>query len=400
MANRFALLTWSPASHRDIAGRTLAERQLAFALATGCTTILLRTEAADPRTADAAQEAAVDAGSVVAGWTILQHQAEKAGAKLRRLEEVSSLLAAVGFSDTLLVIAPTLVPLVREWPGDADAGAPASAAILTVGEEDARRAGFERIDAESHWAGAMLVPGRAVAVLDELPEDVEPVSALLRIACARKLPRQPVPPACIAAGLWSDSGAPGATERLERQLTEEAGRQLALPSEQALLAAPVERLRMWAVPALVGVSAVASVAMSVMWSPLGGLAAAAVSALGAAALRVRRAKRNAAFLMAGLADRSAGPLALAVDALLALGGAVALADDHGWTVALFVMTVLLVATRIAASGLGLRWLEDRVILAVILLAAAFVPGALAPAVMAIAVAVLVWHWRAARAPRG
>ncbi|NVD43875.1 hypothetical protein [Qipengyuania atrilutea] len=58
--------------------------------------------------------------------------------------------------------------------------------------EDEQWQAMERIDAERRWAGTMLLPGRCAEELARLPEDVDIVSALLRIGLQRHVRIKPV----------------------------------------------------------------------------------------------------------------------------------------------------------------------------------------------------------------
>ena len=57
---------------------------------------------------------------------------------------------------------------------------------------DTRWQAMERIDAERRWAGVMLLPGRCGEELSRLPEDVDVVSALLRIGLQRHVSIKPI----------------------------------------------------------------------------------------------------------------------------------------------------------------------------------------------------------------
>ena len=58
--------------------------------------------------------------------------------------------------------------------------------------DDAQWQAMERIDAERRWAGVMLLPGRCGEELSRLPEDVDVVSALLRIGLQRHVSIKPI----------------------------------------------------------------------------------------------------------------------------------------------------------------------------------------------------------------
>jgi hypothetical protein len=63
-------------------------------------------------------------------------------------------------------------------------------------------AGFERIDINHAWAGALRMPGRVVAGLGDLPPEWNPVAALLRLATQARLPLRAVPQGLLDSGRW------------------------------------------------------------------------------------------------------------------------------------------------------------------------------------------------------
>lgn len=163
-----------------IAGRSLARHQLDFALALGCEKIVLLGHGAG-------EEAIA-----------LRHAAEASGAQVQIVRVVRDLPAAVRGDDNLLVLAHGLLPesqvafgLLAESPG-----------LLILPAEAGWSAGFERLDLTAAWGGAMVVPGRLAAGLDQLPDDAEPVAGLLRIARQAGVPERPLPERELAEGRW------------------------------------------------------------------------------------------------------------------------------------------------------------------------------------------------------
>jgi len=163
-----------------LAGRSIARHQTEFALALGCEKVVLF---GDGSTADA---------------TALRHAAEKAGAQVQVVPGVRYLPATVRGDDQLLVIAHGLLPESHEAFERLQEGP----CVLVLPAEAGWSAGFERLDMAEAWGGAMIIPGRLVAALDELPEDTEPVAALLRIARQAGVPEQPLPERELAEGRW------------------------------------------------------------------------------------------------------------------------------------------------------------------------------------------------------
>jgi hypothetical protein len=163
-----------------LAGRTIARQQTDFALALGCEKIVLF---GDGTSAEAIG---------------LRHAAEKARAQVQVIPGVRYLPATVRGDDQLLVLAQGLLPDSREAFERLREGQ----CLLVLPAEAGWSAGFERLDLAAAWGGAMVIPGRLVAGLDELPEDAEPVAGLLRIARQAGVPEQPLPERELAEGRW------------------------------------------------------------------------------------------------------------------------------------------------------------------------------------------------------
>jgi hypothetical protein len=182
---RIALITVGEAAAEAagpglLAGRTLARHQLEFAFALGCEKVVLFGHGAS--------------GEAIA----LRHAAEAAGAQVQVVRGVRDLPAAVRGDDHLLVLAHGLLPesqlaFDRLKQGDG---------VLVLPAEAGWSAGFERLDLAAAWGGAMVLPGRLVAGLDQLPEDAEPAAGLLRIARQAGMPEQPLPERELAEGRW------------------------------------------------------------------------------------------------------------------------------------------------------------------------------------------------------
>jgi hypothetical protein len=163
-----------------LAGRSVARHQIDFALALGCKKIILFGHGAAPEA------------------FALRHAAEATGAQVQVVRGVRDLPATVRGDDSLLVLAHGLLPdsrrafeLLSERHG-----------ILVLPAEAGWSAGFERLDLTSAWGGAMLVPGRLVASLDQLPEDAEPIAGLLRIGRQAGMPEIALPESELAEGRW------------------------------------------------------------------------------------------------------------------------------------------------------------------------------------------------------
>jgi hypothetical protein len=164
-----------------IAGKPLAGRQAAFALAAGAERIVA--------VGDGAGAPAI----------ALRHAVERAGASFQAIRDCRGLLGAVRSDDELLVLAPGLLPeaapaidLLRRAP-----------AILVLPANTGAAAGFERIDLQRAWAGALVLPGALVDKLAGLPAETEPAAALLRVALQAGAREIALDEALLADGTWT-----------------------------------------------------------------------------------------------------------------------------------------------------------------------------------------------------
>jgi hypothetical protein len=163
-----------------LAGRSIARHQTEFALALGCEKVVLF---GDGSSAEA---------------SALRHAAERADAQVQVVSGVRYLPAAVRGDDQLLVLAHGLLPESQEAFERLQEGP----CLLVLPAHAGWSAGFERLDLAEAWGGAMIIPGRLVAGLDELPDDAEPVAALLRIARQAGVVEQPLAERELAEGRW------------------------------------------------------------------------------------------------------------------------------------------------------------------------------------------------------
>jgi hypothetical protein len=163
-----------------LAGRSIARHQIDFGLALGCEKVILFGDGSSPEAIG------------------LRHAAERAGAQVQVVSGVRALPASVRGDDQLLVLAHGLLPESR----NAFERLQESPCLLVLPAEAGWSAGFERLDMAAAWGGAMMIPGRLVAALDELPEDAEPVAGLLRIARQAGVPEQALSERELAEGRW------------------------------------------------------------------------------------------------------------------------------------------------------------------------------------------------------
>nr|WP_166176395.1 hypothetical protein [Altererythrobacter segetis] len=182
-----------PAQTGTLAGRSLVRHQLDFVLAQGCEKVILHGHGASK---DAIE---------------LRHAAEAAGAQFQVVRGVRDLPAAVRGDDQLLVLAQGLLPESAQAFEQLKEGY----GVLVLPAEPGWSAGFERLDLAAAWGGAMVLPGRLVAGLDPLPEDAEPIAALLRIARQAGVPERPLAERELAEGRWQIVRTPEAARANE-----------------------------------------------------------------------------------------------------------------------------------------------------------------------------------------
>jgi hypothetical protein len=164
-----------------LAGKTLARRQLDFALALGCESVIALGDGAAPEA------------------IALRHAAEAAGARFQAIRDSHGLLGAVRADDELLALAPGLLPEAADALELLSKGK----VVLVLPAAAGTAAGFERIDLDRAWAGALMVGGAHVERLSDLPADIEPASALVRIALQAHLKERRLPDNLIADGSWT-----------------------------------------------------------------------------------------------------------------------------------------------------------------------------------------------------
>ncbi len=164
----------------EFAGRSIALRQLDLALALGCERIVCL--------ADHLHQPLLP----------LQHRCEAAGARFHVVTGPRPLVGLLRATDELLVLAEGLLPLessVFELLSK-------HSGVLVLPAETGIPAGFERVDLNHAWAGALSMPGRLVERLAELPPDCDVIGSLLRIALQSRVPEIPLPDAVLAEGRW------------------------------------------------------------------------------------------------------------------------------------------------------------------------------------------------------
>ena len=166
-------------------GKTIAQRQIELVLALGCERVVCLADNLGP--------------ALIA----LQHQVEAAGAKFHVISVPRALCGLVYATDELIVLGDGLLPLAEEARAILSKGN----SVVILPSETGISAGFERIDMNYAWAGALAMPGKLVERLNELPQDCDGVASLLRIALQSKVPERSLPETVLGEGRWAVLGS-------------------------------------------------------------------------------------------------------------------------------------------------------------------------------------------------
>lgn len=363
-----------PRAFLQVAGRTVLDWQAQVALELGCERIVCLTQTISPQ--------------VIA----LQHRVERAGHRFHTIRDRLGLAALVTAADDVLVLADGLLPLDRE----AVRGLAERRGILTLPAEQAVPAGFERIDRDRAWAGAMRCGGAEVEKLAELAEDVDLLSALMRIAIQTGRPLIAVGNPALAPDSWLILDNVAAARATGRRMVAQRTR----PSPwSAPGRALVDRLLLLRGESLIGHPRTAQASLALLVT---GLVLALVSAgagwIGTALVLValagaaaRTGEVVAGFRASGeqVPYRGGEAARAAIDAALVAVAALS-ASASLWTSRVYPMLLLVGLVRLAAlmrSGPAGALADDRIAL-ILLLAGAAAAGWLEPALQFLTLAVL------------
>jgi len=332
-----------------IAGKSIAQRQLLFARECGCTMVIAH------------------GGGASADALALREAVERSGMRYQAISNTHALAGAIAADDSLLVMQPALLPEARQA---LDLLRAEGDRMLVTSAGPGAAAGFERIDLDRAWGGAMTLPGRWLERLTSLPEDAAPHAALLRIALQNRLPEARLADATLDDGRWMLVGnAETAQWRETGWLRDQLGDPAPGAVSRSMARFAVARAgswlleRKWARPAVLGLSTLV----------LGGSVAAAVyeqpiAAFGLAALSVPLLESFLALSRLAVAPfgriRRLPWLRRAVDvALLVIG---VLAIDSLWYRAAFPPFVLVAALLLldrSAARVLIEPLRDRALIA-------------------------------------
>lgn len=154
-----------------VGGLTIARQQVALALQLGCERVVCITPGPSPDLAE------------------LQQLIEAGGAQFYLVTQARALVGLVSAVDEVIVIADGLFATTSSLAELLEEGQ----SVLVQPIEQGLAAGFERIDLNHAFGGAMRLPGRIVERMAELPVDCDATSALLRIALQAGVRQKPIP---------------------------------------------------------------------------------------------------------------------------------------------------------------------------------------------------------------
>lgn len=363
-----------------IGGRSVLRHQIGFALSLGCKRIIVSAEGIS--------------GELVA----LQHVVESGGAQFHVVATARALVPLLQPEDDVFVLGDGLLAM----PGALRELLEAGPVVLTLPVEVALPLGFERIDINNAFAGAMRFPGRVAAALADLPPEWNTQSAVLRLAVQARIAERGVPSSLVDEGQWTivrnEEAAHQAERRWLRLHTNNAEGRAGSPGE-AVARVIVQRfgpamLHAGTRPALVGLAAglvgllggglgwLESFAAGFFLLGLGWLVERVASLLG-------QVERDS-LLATGLARRSIEIFHVLIDA-----GFVVLATWRSelpsapWGLRAFAPILLICALRLLPVALPsnhwFRWLEDRLFIGLVLsLTSIFLPFDVTIAVVVVA----------------
>jgi hypothetical protein len=176
-----------------LAGHSLAWHQLQTAIALACERVVCL-----------ADRPGTDLAAV-------QREAERRGVTFHAVSHHRALSGLVRAADTLLVLAPGVLP-DRDWLAQTFGG---RAGVAVLPAEGAVEQGFERIDRDRAWAGVLATRGDAVEALGVLPPDADPIAGLLRVALQRGATAIEVPEKWLDDGRWALVATSAGVERYQ-----------------------------------------------------------------------------------------------------------------------------------------------------------------------------------------
>lgn len=331
-----------PRAHLSIAGRSVLERQARVALELGAERVICM------------------AHGLPAELIAVQHLVEREGKRFHAIVGSRALGGLVSVADEIIAFADGL----QIDPDIARSHLAAGRSILALPADEAVLLGFERIDRDRAWAGALRIPAGDVERLSDLPADIDPVSALMRIAVQRGRPIVDLPPETLtskrlalilsaeaareASQLAIDAALPPArwsapaSAAIDRAVRTSAGELLSRPAIGPVL---------WLGTALLG-----AIALAAAWY---GSPAAALGSLAATAGLARFGRGLARVVQSGggWLERHGDRLRVAALDVLLLAVVLIVTPRSAWGRVLFLLAIMLGLARLAAAAPP-RWLAD------------------------------------------
>lgn len=154
-----------------VGGLAVARQQVNLALQLNCERVICIAPALSPELVE------------------LRQQIEAGGVQFHLVSQARMLVGLITAVDEVFVLADGLFASISAATGLLEEGQ----AVLVQPIEQGLAAGFERIDLNHAFGGAMRLPGRLVERLAELPADCDATSALLRIALQAGIRQKPIP---------------------------------------------------------------------------------------------------------------------------------------------------------------------------------------------------------------
>ena len=361
-----------PRAFLRVAGQSVIERQADLALALGSERIVCFGSGLTPE------------------LLAVQHKVERQGQRFHLLRTVDALRGQVAAADELLVLADGIVP-------DHDVLAQALGSqrgVVAFPAEQGLAAGFERMDRELAWAGALRCGGAELERIADLPHDIDPLSALMRAALQAGRKATLLPPDVLADGRWplvSDAQQARQVGRriLSLAATPERWFAPAYAMIDRMVRANAERLLHGNFPAAVLPGLAAFCALGGLVAAGSGFLVSAFMLIALAAALLRSWTSFARLRGVNQTGRTNLASSVGIDLVL-LGAVVAHSGLAAWSALLFPMLMAVASLHLlaVAGPQGLRPLgRDKVVLSLILALGAW-QDVLGPAMQIIAFAAL------------
>lgn len=194
-----------PSAYQRIGGFTVARQQAMLALEMGCERVVCLATGLTPELIE------------------IQHLVEARGAQFHVISRAAALVGLVSAVDEVIVLDDSLFASI----GPAVELLEQGQVVLVQPIEAGLAAGFERIDINHAYGGAMRLPGRLVERLAEMPGDCDAGSTLLRIALQSGIRQKSIPRPDQDVLFWTKIRGEDEAHALEplwiRQRTREEG---------------------------------------------------------------------------------------------------------------------------------------------------------------------------------